>query len=152
VLFVDANVLLDFPELRRWRLDAPDVTVVVLERVEREILGLARRQDFDGAAARRAQLALEDVRQRGAAATPRGGPRVRLLRGADASSQVDAHLAVEAAAYARREPAAAVAVVSRDRGVWELANRAGVYGVLQRGPFDNAALARAVREARAARG
>ena len=31
VLFVDANVLIDYPDLARWRVDYPRVTVVVLQ-------------------------------------------------------------------------------------------------------------------------
>ncbi|GEM_PF-1736101 len=152
VLFVDANVLLDQPELSHWRADWPELTIVVLERVVAELRGLARRQgDASAAAARRALLALEALRQRGPGApVKRGAPRVQLRRGEDQAASVDAHLVAEAAAFARLDPGAAVAVVTRDVGVWERATRASVYCVLVRGRFDNAALERAVREALAA--
>lgn len=153
VLFVDANVLIDHPDLARWRIDYPRVTVMVLDRVVRELHGLGLREGAAAAQARRASVALEAFRQRGRdAPTASGRPRVQLWRGSDVSAQVDEHLAAEAAAWAQRYPRNAVAVVSRDHGVWERSSRGGVYCVLGRGTFDNAALGRAVREALAAHG
>ena len=153
VLFVDANVLLDQPDLARWRTDRPDRTIIILERIAREIQGLGRRGDASAAQARRAALALEAYRQRGlGAAVGRGRPTFRLQRGADLSPTVDAHLVAEAEAYRQRRPGDAVAVLTRDHGVWELAAHSGVYCVLLHGAFDNAALSRAVKETLAAHG
>ncbi len=145
-LFLDANVLLDHPELSRWRTDRSNLTVVVLARVAQEIHGLGRRADATAAQARRASLALEALRQRGPRAPLNPGcPRVQLRRGDDLSADVDGHLVAEARAYQDRHPEQAVGVVTRDHGVWDRAGH-GVYCVLVRGTFDNAALARAVRE------
>jgi rRNA-processing protein FCF1 len=151
VLFADANVLLDHPDLGAWRCDRPDVRVLVLERVSRELEGLGRRGDATATRARRAWLALEAVRRAGPR-SPRAGARVavQVLRGSDASASVDQHLVAEAAAYGRRWPEVAVGVVTRDRGVWERAMSAGVACTLVRGSFDDAALAGAVRETLAA--
>jgi hypothetical protein len=151
VLFVDANVLIDHPDLTRWRVDYPRVTVVVLDRVARELHGLGLREGAAAAQARRASLSLEALRQRGRhAPTGSGRPRVLIWRGTDVSAQVDEHLAAEAAVWSHRYPHSAVAVVSRDHGVWERSSRSSVYCVLVRGTFDNSALGRAVRETLAA--
>src|SRR4051794_34717807 len=79
ILLPDANILLDHPQLTRWRADGVDLTVVILERIAQELHGLGQRPDATGAAARRASLELATWRARGPhAPCPSGSPRVRI--------------------------------------------------------------------------
>ncbi|MBI4491786.1 MAG: hypothetical protein HY690_03225 [Chloroflexi bacterium] len=148
VLYLDTNLLLDFPELERYRGEYSQLTLVVLDAVVRELEGLRRGRDDTAVRAQRAWLALEALRRRpgarGGVALGRSGHLVRFEPG---QGNADALLVEHAAAALQRQPEAAVAVVTRDRALADQA-RAGHVPVVQvHGTFDNVQFQRAVRDA-----
>ena len=115
ILVPDANILLDHPQLGRWRADGTDLTVLVLERIAQELHGLGKprhgRHRRRGAPPWRWPRVRRAVRARHRHAARRAWrscaartPRRRRTR----------TLVAEGAAARGRHPQAAVAVVSRD--------------------------------------
>lgn len=148
LLYLDTNLLLDFPELDRYRGQHGQLTLVVLEAVASELEGLGRGSDDTAGRARRAWLALEALRRRpGARSGVPLGHSGHQLRFEPGQGPVDELLVARASAAVQREPRAAIAVVTRDAGVADRARAAQVPVILIHGLFDNAQLQRAVRDA-----
>jgi predicted ribonuclease YlaK len=128
---LDTNVLLDLPDLRQYRTDYPDLTLVILPEVLGELHGLGRSRGPEGQPARRAQLELDHLaRMRGAAlGVPVGGGTVSVLvpepHGVKDLS-VDAALIRTVQELQRKQPRAVVALFTRDSRVAEKALFAGI--------------------------
>ena len=128
---MDTNVLLDLPDLRQYRTQYPDVTLVILPEVLGELHGLGRARGPEGQRARRAQLELEHLaRMRGAAlGVPVGGGTVSALvpePHGETDLSVDAALIRTAQELQREQPRAVVALFTRDSRVAEQALFAGI--------------------------
>ena len=152
ILFLDTNILLDCPRPGDYRLPGRRLTLVVIPEVMRELRGLAKAPGRGQVgAAGQALAALESLaRRRGSdAGVPTGsaGVSFRILPGQPGGEiNTDRQLVLRAKAEQARQRGAMVAVVTRDRGVAELARAERVKSILIRGGFDPAQLERGVAE------
>lgn len=127
VLFLDTNILLDSPRMDGYRIPGRKLTLMIIPEVMQELRGLAKSPARgQTGAALQALASLEALARRGGGTTGilvgRSGTSVRVLAGSPrAPLDTDRQLVLRAGSEQGRQPAALVAVVTRDRGVADLA-------------------------------
>ena len=135
ILFLDTNILLDYPDLKDYGRSARPLTLVVIPEVMAELRGLSRAPGRgEAGAALRALAVLEPLARpfhRSPSRPHASGFAIRVLPGEPSGAgAADRQLTVQARAEQARNPGSIVVVVSRDRGVAEHARTAGVKSVL----------------------
>jgi hypothetical protein len=124
-------VLLDLPDLRQYRSDYPDLTLVLLPEVLQELHGLGRSRGATGQPARRAQLELqryESMAGAGIGCSVPGGYVSVLVpeRHGIAGLSVDDALVRFAQEHQRREARAVVGLFTKDSRIADKALYAGI--------------------------
>lgn len=135
ILFLDTNILLDYPDLKDYGRSLRPLTLVVIPEVMAELRGLSRAPARgEAGAALRALAVLEPLARpfhRSPDRPSASGFAIRVLPGEPSGAgAADRQLAFRASAEQARRTGAIVAVVSRDRGVAEHARAAGVKSIL----------------------